>query len=76
MTIDERWDKNYLAYMDYIETKHRCPSKHHEEDRKLYSWWKHNRKLMNAGKMRDDRIEPFKKLIAMAEANRHVNQFI
>ncbi len=76
MTHDERWDKKYLAYMNYIEKNHRCPSKHHIEDSALYSWWKHNRKLMNAGKMRDDRKKEFQKLIAMAEANRHVNQFI
>lgn len=76
MTFDELWDKKYLAYSKYIETKHRCPSKHHIEDRELYAWWKHNRKLMNAGKMREDRLILFKRLIAMAEANRHVNQFI
>jgi len=75
MTQDELWMAQYNEYAAFIKTNHRCPSKHHIEEHKLYSWWKHSRKLLSAGTMKDDRVEKFKELIALAEANRHVNQF-
>ena len=37
---------------------------------------KHNRKQMNAGKMKAERVKLFEKLLAMAEENKHVNQYI
>ena len=31
---------------------------------------------MNAGKMKEERIDAFKKLLALAEEHRHVNQYV
>ena len=37
---------------------------------------KHNRILLNAGKMKADRIEKFNELLALAEKYRRKNQYI
>lgn len=76
MTQDEIWKARCLEYAVFIEKYHRCPSKHYPEERNLHSWWKHARKLLNAGTLRPDRVEDFKKLLVLAEANRHVNQYL
>ena len=33
----------------------------------MLNWMKHNRKLMNAGKMKEDRLEMFKRLLEVGE---------
>ncbi len=75
MTQDEMWKARCDEYAAFIETNGRCPSKHFPEERNLHSWWKHNRKLINANAMRADRVERFKELVALAESHRHVNQY-
>ena len=58
MTHDEAWLRKYQGVMSFIETNHRNPSRHDPEKRGLYlNWLKHNRKLMNAGKMKEEREE-------------------
>ena len=64
MTHDERWAQMLKAYRNYILKKHRCPSKYKPEDRQLYNWIKHNRKLMNAGEMKEERVKLFQELLA------------
>ena len=75
MTQEERWLVKYNEVRDYIETNHRNPSRHFVENRNLLSWMKHQRKLMNAGKLKEERIEKFKKLLEMTERYKHVNQY-
>ena len=75
MTQDEIWQARCREYADFIKTNHRCPSKHYPEERNLHSWWKHTRKLVNADAMRPDRLPDFRRLIALAEEHRHVNQY-
>ena len=44
MTQDERWQKRYEEVKAFIETNHRNPSKHDEEERGKYiNWIKANR---------------------------------
>jgi len=58
MTQDEQWQKRYDEVFDFIETNKRNPSKHDEEERgKFLNWIKANRKVMNAGKMKPERVE-------------------
>lgn len=52
MTQEEKWMKNYHAVMEYMETNKRNPSKYDITVRSLYTWIKHQRKVMNAGKMK------------------------
>lgn len=55
---------------------HRNPSRHNVEDHLVLNWIKHNRKLMNAGEMRPERVERFKELLGLIEENRHLNQYV
>ena len=75
MTQDEKWNARYNEVRDYIETNHRNPSRHFVENRNLLSWIKQQRKLMNAGTLKPERIEPFKRLLELMEENKRVNQW-
>lgn len=76
MTQDERWLAKYNEVKTFIETNHSNPSKHDPEERfKYYNWLQHNRQLMNAGELKEERVEPFTKLLALIEDNKRVNQY-
>ena len=76
MTQDERWIIRYNEMMTFIENNKRNPSKHDEEERgKFLNWLKANRKVMNAGKMKPERVEKFRKLLALTEQYRRKNQY-
>lgn len=75
MTQDEKWNTRYNEVRDYIESNHRNPSKHYVENRNLLSWVKQQRKLMNAGALKPNRVEAFKKLMEIWEENKHINQY-
>ena len=49
-----------------IETNHRNPSRHRIEDHLLINRLKQNRKLLNAGKLKEDRVAKFEKLLELA----------
>ena len=66
----------YNEVMTFIETNKRNPSKHDEEERGKYlNWIKANRKAMNAGKMKPERVEKFRKLLELTELYRRKNQW-
>jgi hypothetical protein len=66
----------YNEVVFFIETNKRNPSKHDEEERgKFLNWLKANRKVMNAGKMKPERVEKFKELVALTEQYRRKNQY-
>ena len=75
MTQDERWNIRYNEVKAFIETNHRNPSRHRIEEHDMLNWLKANRKVMNAGKMRPERVEKFEKLLAMSEQYRRKNQY-
>ena len=75
MTQDERWMVRYEEVMAFIESNHRNPSRHRIEEHDLLNWLKANRKVMNAGKMKAERVEKFRKLLEMTERYRRVNQW-
>ena len=75
MTQDEKWQNRYNEVRDYIETNHKNPSRHFVENRNLLSWIKQQRKMMNAGTLKPERIEPFKRLLELIEENKRVNQY-
>ena len=77
MTQDERWIAKYNEVIDFIKSNHRNPSKYDAEERGLYfNWLKHNRQLMNAGEMKQERVESFEKLLALCEEYKRVNQYL
>ena len=68
MTQDEKWQKRYNEVKAFIETNKRNPSKYDAEERgAYYTWLKANRKVMNAGKMKAERAEKFRKLLELTE---------
>lgn len=75
MTQDERWMKNFHEVMEYMETHKRNLSKYDLEIRHLYTWVKHNRKVMNQGGMKEERVEKFARLLEMTERYRRKNQW-
>ena len=76
MRQEERWQKRYEEVKDFIEVNKRNPSKHDEEERGKYlNWIKANRKALNAGKMKAERVEKFRKLLEMMEQYRRKNQY-
>ena len=42
----------------------------------MLNWLKANRKHLNAGAMKPERIELFKQLLVVIEENKHVNQYV
>ena len=75
MTQDERWKARYYEVKSFIETNKRNPSKHRIEEHDMLNWLKANRKALNAGKMKPERVETFKKLLEMTEQYRRKNQW-
>ena len=75
MTQDERWNKRYQDVMAFIESNHRNPSKHRLEEHDMLNWVKANRKVLNAGKLKAERVEPFMKLLELSEQYRRKNQY-
>ena len=74
MNQDTRWLTRYNEVKSFIEANHRNPSKHRIEEHDMLNWVKANRKALNAGKMKDERVERFKELLELMEENKHVNQ--
>lgn len=53
MNRDERWRTWYNEVLEFIESNHRNPSRHRIEELDMLNWLKANRKVMNAGRMKD-----------------------
>ena len=75
MTQDERWIVKYNEVVEFIQTNHRNPSKHRIEEHDMLNWVKANRKLVNVGKMKEERVELFKRLLELGKKYKHVNQY-
>ena len=75
ITQSELWLAKWQEAVDFLETNHRKPSKFVPEERNMRSWWKHNKKLMNAGELKPERVELFKRLLELGEKYKHVNQY-
>lgn len=75
MTQDERWMERYTEVKAFVESNHRNPSRHRIEEHLMLNFLKHNRKLINAGVMKEDRRELFLKLLEFGEKYKRVNQW-
>ena len=75
MTQNERWLVRFQEVIGFIETNRRNPSRHRIEEHDHLNWLKANRKALNAGKMKPERVEKFKELLAMTEQYRRKNQY-
>ena len=75
MTQDERWKERFNDVKTFIETNHRNPSKYFDGEKLLVHFLKRNRKLMNAGELKEPRLEMFRELLALTERYKRVNQY-
>ena len=75
MDQETRWLTRYNEVKCFIEENHRNPSKHKIEEHDMLNWLKANRKALNAGKMKAERIEKFKKLLELTEQYKRKNQY-
>ena len=75
MTQDELWLAKWQEVIDFMETYQRNPSKHRIEEHLMLNWIKHNRKLMNAGEMKEERVKLFRELLNIGERYRRKNQY-
>jgi hypothetical protein len=75
MTQEERWLKRYEEVVGFIETNKRNPSKHRIEEHDMLNWLKANRKTLNAGKMKLERLEMFRRLLSLMEEYKRKNQY-
>lgn len=75
MTQDEKWQTRYKEVIDFIETNQRNPSKYAPEEKLMVHFLKRGRKLMNAGKLKEPRLEMFKELVVLSEKYKRKNQY-
>ena len=76
MTQDEIWRTKYEEVVAFIERERRNPSRYDAEERGRYcNWIRHNRKLLNAGELKEDRVERFEELLGLMEQHRRKNQY-
>lgn len=75
MTQEDRWNKRYNEVKSFIEENKRNPSKHRIEEHDMLNWVKQQRKLVNKGEMKAERIERFKALLELMEQFKRKNQY-
>jgi len=75
MTQEEKWLEKYDEVRDFIEREHRNPSKYNPEEKLMVHFLKRGRKLMNAGEMKEERVEMFKELLVLCEQYKRKNQY-
>ena len=75
MDQETRWLTRYNEVKEFIEREHRNPSRHRIEDHDMLNWLKANRKLMNAGTLKPERVAPFTQLLEQIEKYKHKNQY-
>ena len=75
MTQEEKWIAKYNEVVEFINANHRNLSKYNLDERQLYTWVKHQRKVMNAGELKEPRLSRFKELLALCEMYRRKNQW-
>lgn len=75
MTQDERWLAKFNEVKGFIESNQRNPSKPRIEEHLMLNFIKHNRKLLNAGAMKPERVVKFNQLLETIEEYKRKNQY-
>jgi len=71
---EQSWEEHLVQIRTYMLKYHRQPSKHRKEDHQMLNWIKYNRKLINAGKLSEERTKKFAALMKLAALFHHANQ--
>lgn len=75
MDQETRWLTRFKEVMEFMEREHRKPSKYYPEEKLMFHFIHHNKKLYNAGSLKAERVEAFEKLLALCERYRRKNQW-
>ena len=75
MDQESRWKLRYDEVLMFILGNKRNPSKHRIEEHDMLNWLKANRKALNAGRLKLERVEAFKRLMEMMEQYRRKDQW-
>ena len=75
MDQQTRWLTRYDEVKNFILGNKRNPSKYRIEEHDYLNWLKANRKVLNAGKMKPERVEKFRKLLELTEQYKRKNQY-
>lgn len=75
MTQEERWMAKYNEVVVFIKNNHRDPSRHRIEEHLMLNFIKHDRKLINQGEMKPERVEMFKEVMELGEKYKRINQY-
>lgn len=75
MTREENWLRMWREYMDFVRDHRRRPSKYYPEERDLHNWFKRSKKMLNQGRMPEERIPKFNALLAEAHEFQRLNQY-
>ena len=76
MTQEERWYKRYQEVMAFMMKEHRKPSKYYLEEKLMFHFIHHNKKLYNTGTLKAERVEAFERLLALCEEYKRKNQYV
>lgn len=74
-TQEVKWERMYKYVLEFYHKHHRRPSKHKPEEHEMHNWLKHNKKILNQGKMKAERQRKFDRLIKLGEKYRRLNQY-
>lgn len=72
---EQLWQQHYNGVMNFMQMNKRRPSKYKPEERNMVDWIKYNKKRMTRGKMSEERIEKFKRLLRLGESMQRKNQY-
>lgn len=67
--------QSYEEVLSFLKSYHRNISKYNLEERRLYTWLKHNRKQMNQGLLKPEREERFKESLVITEQLKRKNHY-
>ena len=76
MDQDTRWLTRYNEVIKFIEANKRNPSKYVDSERGLRNWVKQQKKLMNAGALKEQRLKMFNELREWGERYKRKNQYV
>ncbi len=65
----------YQEVKSFIDGNHRNPSRHRIEEHDMLNWLKANRKHLNAGSLKPERMGLFKELLNLIEEYKRKNQY-
>jgi hypothetical protein len=75
MNQEECWVVRYNEVMAYNKKEHPKPSKFYPEEKLMFYFNHHNKKLYNAGSLKPEQKEMSEKLLALCEEYKRVNQY-